>query len=423
VSASGGVTTAAAGFAAPPKRRGLRYLAVRFATVGDQVIVALTNFALTLAIGRAYGADELAAYGLGLSIALMLQGLQRHTITIPLLLRPQATVERKRGGALAAQAIVLLAALVAIGAALLLAWQMSASRFVHLVLLASAACLVVYLQIEFARAFLAKLGKTSLLLAGAGFYALVSAILALAALAHWIAFATLLFTLAGAMIGHAAAILAISKSFSPREGVRSLGADVKRYGGWAAIATATYAGYNHVPLLILGAIAAPIHAAVFVATRSLLQPLQILLRGLDVADKTAFAEIRADPYSAKATRFTLKLVALYGVIGAAIGAVAGLAAEQLLTLAYGPKFSGHGAALIAWVPAYIFLSISTPLESLVYARKAFRAYFAIRGLASVIAIVAAFPLIVWYAEIGAIAACAIGWFVAVAGTTILLVRR
>ena len=405
-----------------PKRRGLRYAALRFATVGDQVIVALTNFALTLGIGRAFGADELAAYGIGLSIALMVQGLQRHTITIPLLLKPAAQVQRRRGGIVASQTIVLLIALVATAAGLLLAQTLDASRFTHLVLLSSAVCLIVYLQIEFARAFLTKLGNAGVLLGGAVLYALVAAALAFAALMHRISFETMLIALGLTMLLHAAAVIAIARSFSLREGARLLGLDSRRYGGWAAIATATYAGYNHLPLLILGAIAAPIHAAVFVAARSLLQPLQILLRGLDVADKSAFAELRADPYSSKATRFTLKLVALYALIGATIGIAVGLGAEQLMTLAYGSKFTGHGGALIAWVPAYIFLSISTPLESLIYARKAFRGYFAIRGLASLIAIAAAFPLIINYGGIGAIAACSIGWFVAVSGTAILLVR-
>jgi O-antigen/teichoic acid export membrane protein len=64
-----------------------------------------------------------------------------------------------------------------------------------------------------------------------------------------------------------------------------------------------------------------------------------------------------------------------------------------------------------------------PLESLVYARNRFAAYFAIRGAASAVAIAAAFPLIRWHGGIGAIAACAIGWFVAVAGTAIMLFRK
>ena len=50
-----------------------RLMATRFATVGDQILVALANFWLTVAIGRAFHAEELAAYGIGLSAGLMAQ--------------------------------------------------------------------------------------------------------------------------------------------------------------------------------------------------------------------------------------------------------------------------------------------------------------------------------------------------------------
>jgi O-antigen/teichoic acid export membrane protein len=417
------VTSAAADFAQTRTPKGWRHAAVRFATVGDQVIVALTNFGLTLAVGRAFGAAELAAYGMGLSIALMVQGLQRHAVTIPLLLKPAVRVERRRGGVVAAQAIVLLIALAVTGVAFLIARAVGASYLAQSTLLASAVCLVVYLQLEFARAFLTKIGRAGVLVGGALFYGLAATALALAALMQWISFEAMLIALGSAMLLHSVAVLAIGRAFSLHGGVRALKADIKRYGGWAVAATATYAGYNHIPLLIVGAIAAPIHAAVFVAARSLLQPLQILLRGFDVVDKSAFAELSARPYSQRTARFTLKLAALYALIGAAIGVVVALGAEQWMTLAYGQKFSGYGGALLAWVPAYILLSVSTPLESLVYARKVFREYFAIRGLASVVAIAAAFPLSANYGGVGAIMACAIGWFVAVTGTGLLLMRR
>lgn len=417
------MAVAATGTSAAPVRRGLHYAVTRLATVGDQVLVALTNFGLTILIGRAFGAEELGAYGIGLSIGLMTQGLQRHAITIPLMLRPARWVERKRGGVVAEQALVLGIALFVSAAALFAVWAAGASRFTEMIVMASATCLIVYLELEFARAFLVKIGKPVFVLAGAVFFAVSAGALGVAALAHWIGFETLLAGLGVALLVHAAGVIALARSFSISEGVRLLGADLRRYGGWAGIATATYAGYNHVPLMILGAVAAPVHAAVFVATRSLMQPLQILLRGLDVADKTLFAEKRPEADAAGASRFTLKLVALYASIGALFGALAGLGAEQLLSLAYGTKFAGHGAALVAWIPAYVLLSASLPLESLVYARKSFGSYFAVRGVASVIAIAISVPLIARYAEVGAIAACAAGWFVAVTGTAAILLRR
>jgi hypothetical protein len=75
-----------AGEAAPARAAWTRYAVTRFATIGDQVLVSLANFGLTLAIGRAYSAKELASYGIGLSLGLMVQGVQRHALIIPLML-------------------------------------------------------------------------------------------------------------------------------------------------------------------------------------------------------------------------------------------------------------------------------------------------------------------------------------------------
>jgi O-antigen/teichoic acid export membrane protein len=401
------------------RTRSLRGALTRLATVGDQLLVALTNFGLTIAIGRAFGADDLAAYGIGLSVGLVVQGLQRHAITIPLMLCTAAWAKGNMGRIAAEQLLVLSLALLAGMLALVFSY-FSLPRFLYLATLSSAVCLFIYLQLEFARAFLVKIGKPLLLLFGAASYTLAAAGLSICALRGLIGYETMLGGLAATLLTHAAVVTYLAGKPVPREGARLFAADTKQYGGWAAAATATYAGYNHVPLLILGAIAAPVHTAVFVAARSLLQPLQILLRGFDVADKTLFAELRDGDRSG---RFIWKRVALYALIGVLFGAAAGFGAERLLTLAYGQKFAGYGAAIIAWAPAYVLLSVSMPLESLVYAQKRFAAYFLIRGIASVLAIAAAFPLIHWYAEVGAIAACGIGWFIAVMGTAVMLARR
>lgn len=406
--------------AAPERRAGglLRAASMRLATVGDQLLVALTNFGLTIAIGRAYGASELAAYGIGLSVGLMVQGLQRHTITIPLMLHPAGWVRERKPAIIGEQMLVLIPGLLAglLSFAIAHFWS---SSFGHLVILSSATCLLVYLQLEFARAFLVKVGKPVLLLAGAFGYAAVAAGLSFAALRGWIGFETLLGSLALTMLGHALVIAFAGGGVQLKQGARLLAADVKRYGGWSLAATGTYAGYNHIPLLILGAIAAPIHAAVFVAARSLLQPLQILLRGLDVADKNAFAELRRGQ---PAPRYIYRLVFFYAAVGIAAGAGFAFASEWLLALAYGQKFAGYGGAVAAWAVAYALLSVSMPLESLVYAQKRFAGYFAIRGFASIVAIAAAFPLIQGYGAVGAIAACALGWLIAVAGTGVMLMR-
>ncbi len=400
-----------------------RLSVTRVAAVSDQIVVSLTNFGLTIAIGRAFTAEEFASYGIGLSIGLMVQALQRHTVTIPLMLRPTGRIAQRHQAILAEQFLMLLGVLIAGAAAIGNVHLLGASRYGHLITAASVVCLIVYIELEFSRAFLIKIGKPWFLLAGAAWYALVSLILAGAALTRRVDYETLLIILGGAMILHALTLTAIAGRPAWRKGWTLLWVDIRRYGGWSAAATLTYTGYNHVPLLMLGALAAPIHAAAFVATRSLLQPLQIILRGLDIADKSMFAEAAKQPYAREALSITLTLAALYALVGFVFCAIAGLFADNLIALAYGPKFAGFGAALLAWIPVYILLSVAMPLESLVYARRDFLRYFQMRGAASLVAIAASLPLMNLYFETGAILACALGWLLAVSGTFIRLVRN
>ncbi len=408
---------------APEPARRSRFSVTKLAAIGDQIVVSLTNFALTLAIGRAYSAEEFAAFGIGLSIGLMVQGLQRHTVTIPLTLQPDSRVARRHRAILAEQYIVLLAVLVT---GLLVAggtFFVSMPRYGHLIVLASVVSLVVYLQLEFSRAFLIKTGRAGFLLLSAAWYGIVSLGLAGAALLHLIDYETLLLILGGAMVLHAIALMATAGTPAWSRGKHLLRHDLLRYGGWSAAATLTYSGYNHLPLLLLGAMAAPIHAAVFVATRSLMQPLQIIMRGLDIADKSVFAKVARQPDTRDTLVFTLNCAAFYAVISLVYCVTAGLFANQLVAFAYGSKFAGVGGALLAWLPVYVLMGMAMPLESLVYARRDFRNYFQIRGLASVLAVTLSVPLSIYYFETGAIAACAAGWMLAVGGTIIRLVRN
>jgi O-antigen/teichoic acid export membrane protein len=416
------LTATRAGEAAPTRAAWTRYAVTRFATIGDQVLVSLANFGLTLAIGRAYSAKELASYGIGLSLGLMVQGVQRHALIIPLMLLSRARVARRCGGIVSAHLIVLASVLLLGGAGFLIAGQLGAPRYSHQIIFAGAACLVVYVQLEFARAILVKLDRPVFLCAHGAWYAGVSCMLAAGALTQRIAYETLLLALCGTMIASALVIAVGLRPLRLRLGLRLLGHDARRYGGWAAVATATYAGYNHVPLLVLGALAAPVHAAAFVATRSLLQPLQILLRGLDLADKHAFSKTAGAPQGKPALHSTLKVAGLYALVAGVLCVGIASFAEPLILMSYGGNFAGFGPTLIAWTPVFVLLSMAMPFESLIYAREEFRGYYIVRGIGSLAAIALTAILVKPFAEIGAIAACGVGGFIAICGTVVLLLR-
>ena len=401
----------------------LARLVTRFATIGDQMLVALANFWLTVAIGRAFHAEELASYGIGLSAALMVQGLQRHTIVIPLMLEPKLRVT-KRCGALIGQHWIFLAVIMAlIGSGMATAATLGATSYVLHIIAAWGATLIVYSELDFSRAIFIKLDKPLGLLAGAAFYAVFCGGLGFAALSHWLDFPQLLALLAAAMTGHAVAVSVKVGAFSLVRGWAVLRNNLRRYGAWSLVAAGTYTGYTHFPLFLLGSIAEPIHAATFVATRSIMQPLQILLRGLDLADKAVFAEKASAPYSNAAFLAMLKLTGLYTIAGGVFSLMVALFAEPLLQLIYGQKFVGAGSSLIVWGPTFILLSCTMPVESLVYARRSFAGYYIARAAGSGLAISLAAPLIFHFAENGAILACAAGALVATAGSIILLHRN
>jgi O-antigen/teichoic acid export membrane protein len=402
------------------RRQRIGHALTRLATISDQLLIALANFALTISIGRSFKAEEVAAYGIGLSAGLMIQALQRHAILIPLMLQHPAKATRRESGIFATHGLVLVCVVLFGVGGLAMAALIDLSRFSFLIVAASAVCLLVYVELEFARAILVKINRPSLLFVSAGWYALIAAVLAWASLQHRMGFEGVLAAIAAAMLIHAAALFTLPRSISLTQGLRLLSADIRAYGAWAVVATLTYSGYNHLPLFVLGAMAPPIHSAAFVATRSLMQPLQILLRGLDVADKAMLAKQAAGQRSAFA--LTIKLASVYALAASFFGGVACLFSDELVHLAYGEKFAGFGPALLAWVPAYVLVSVSMPFESLVYKRQVFRSYYLVRGISSVVAVLLTIPLMPW-AEVGAISACSVGSLIAVLGTVFILTRE
>ncbi len=399
-----------------------RQLLTWFATVGDQTLAAAANFWLTISIGRAFAAEDLAAYGIGLSAGLIIQALQRHALIIPFMLEPRSRSQRRAGGMIGLQWIILAAAFIAGAAGVLAGERLDAPHYMQLVIGASAVCFVIYAELEFARAILVKLGTPLSLLAGSLYYAVLFAGLGSAVLMEWIGFPALLLSLAAGMTLHAVGVSLRTGAVRIGQGWALLCSHSRRYGVWSIVATGTAAGYTHIPLLILGLLNPPIHAAAFVATRSLMQPLQVLIRGLDIADKAGFAERPAAPHGRGGLHLALKLAGTYALVGSIFGLAVCFFADTLLQLAYGSKFAGEGAALMAWVPVFILISCMMPIESLVYARRSFKAYYLARAAGSAVALGLAALLVFRFSEAGAILASAAGSFVAAAGAVLLLAR-
>jgi len=391
----------------------------RFLPVLDQVLFAASNFIIAIVLARQYSVETVAAYGIGLSVALILQAMQRHIIIIPLNVTKKIKNHKNARAWLGTHFISSGCMLSFVAVPCALATQLLMQEYVNLIALSVLALIIVYMQAEFARAFLIATNRTA--------YVAVPALLQLLAVIYiaiigfegpygYLKILLLLLSVSGT-----SALFLVFLTGGPEwtHGDRLLRRLMKKYAGWGTIGVIASSGYNHVPLFVLGLYAAPIQTAAFVMMRNLLQPSQVLLRGLDIVDKRKVGEMRyqdSDSMQKKAFRFCL----IYGSLAALYGLAVAASGEQLAGLVYGIEYSGFAYLLIAWAGIYILMAMLFPLESLAYASNKTNAYYSIRIVAGITTSGLSFPLVWNFGAFGAVVCCLIGWLVTVGGTFWLL---
>ena len=391
----------------------------RIVPIADQVLFAVSNFLLAVVLARYYPSNVVAAYGIGLSVGLILQALQRHTLIIPL-----AVGKKIKNPAIARRWLGI--HFIAIGCmlsftAVLLAFvtQFLMNSYVDMIAISILAIITIYMQNEFSRVFLIAIGRTGFLLFPALLQLLVVGFIAIAPPEGPYAYFVILSALIATALLNAALLIFLSGVPDWVLGDRHLRRLIKRYSGWGTVGVIAAAGYNHVPLVILGVLSEPIYAAAFLTTRNLLQPSQILMRGLDIVDKRKVGDIRARGYQAMVGH-TKRLCLLYTLVAGVFGLMVSLGGNDLLELIYGSRYAEFGFVLALWAGIYICMAALFPLESLAYAADRIRTYYLVRTVAGVAASVAAFPLIAGFDTAGAVGACLLGWLIMISGTYLML---
>jgi O-antigen/teichoic acid export membrane protein len=149
-------------------------------------------------------------------------------------------------------------------------------------------------------------------------------------------------------------------------------------------------------------------------TRNLLQPIAVLIRSFDVADKHLFASRPADDIRNGGRAVIIALVRNL-IITFALVAPVGFAAEFVLAHVYGQNFTTFGSALRIWMPAFLLMAVIFPLETLLYSRQLVREYAWIIVLSGLVTLVSVYPLVQRFAVNGAIIACTIGYTAQIVG--------
>jgi O-antigen/teichoic acid export membrane protein len=331
----------------------------------DQIAFSLASFILTIALARMYSAGEFGSYGIGMAVALIAQSIQRNFYIISLSLMSQRIAIRCAGGIVAqhltvAGTSIVLAALVTFVMAAIGAGPDSLN-----ICLSTLVCVTVYFQSDFDRAMQVKRGSYRGALGLSIVYLLIVIAMTGFAKAHHVTFAVFMTAFAAICALKSSWLFFLHVRPHWTWGLRLLKRDWHRYGMPALLQAGASSGCQHVPLMILATVSGPAQVGGFSAMRSLTQPMMLVFRSLDAADKNRI-RVASRGRTAGARRFVWRTTTLYALIGSAAVAALYFLREPIIALVYQGKYQGLGGILIGWTAYSVLLGVALPIGSLVY---------------------------------------------------------
>lgn len=331
----------------------------------DQVVFSLANFTLTIILARLYSNTEFGSYGIALSIVLVAQFIQRSLYVVSLSLMSERRARRYMPAILAehlsiAGSAVLLAALL-VGVLVV----SGAGRTRVDLALSMLVCTVIYFQADFDRALLVKRGAFIGALLLSVYYLAVVLVLGAFAKRQQIGFESFMGLLAASctLKGMWLAWLRVAPRWS--WGLRIIAGDWRSYGWPAVMQALTSLGTQHAPVLILSGLRGSAAVAGLVAMRSLTQPITLVTRSLDAADKNRFRQATRGS-TAALRRVFWRTTAVYAAVGVAAIGVLSAFPESIIALAYRGKYAGFGWVMIAWAVYSALLGLNFPAQSVIY---------------------------------------------------------
>ncbi|OFW88097.1 MAG: hypothetical protein A3J37_03485 [Alphaproteobacteria bacterium RIFCSPHIGHO2_12_FULL_45_9] len=397
-----------------------RKLFIRGISLCDQVFFSGANFLFTIILAKFFSEIELAAYGIALSIAMTLQGVQRTSYVVQNSLLPQPVL-RRRARKLLGQQLVAWAVLFGLGGVgiVVTSFIWGDSHFYWAIVFSSVVLTLIYIQLDFDRILMIKYERfVDPLVTSAG-YLVMMGIMFFVIPKYHIGFDAFMVLIGIFTLAKSSWLLTIIGKPDLFWGWRLMKRDTRRYLGASLLGVAGYAGYTNFPIFILGAVAAPIQSAAYAGMRSLMQPLLVIVKSLDIIDKNFFPNHSKKHDDLRGPFF--RLFALYG--GGALLMTIGMAlfGEQIVRLVYGEKYAAYSHLLVGWGLIFMMLSITSPIETVIVKLGKINQYNLQRIPAGIIGVILSYLLCADMGAWGAIIACLAGWVISV-GLALWLMR-
>lgn len=397
-----------------------RKIVIRAMSLCDQVFFSGANFVLTMVLAKFYSEIELAAYGIALSIAMTLQGVQRSSYVVQNSLLAPAILKRRGtkilGQQLVAWAFLFTAELLVIGGCALV-W--GESDYFRAIAYATVVLTLVYIQLDFDRILMIKYERFIDPLLTSGLYLVVMGGMFFLIPEYHLSFEILMVVVGLYTLLKSSWLVAVIGLPDVFWGWRLMRRDARRYFLASVVGVAGYAGYGNFPIFILGAVAAPIHSAAYAAMRSLMQPLLVVVKSLDIIDKNFFASKSKNHDDMRGPFF--RLFALYAGGALAMIGLMAIVGEPLVRFVYGEKYAQYHHLLLGWGMIFLMLTITSPIETVIIKLGKINAYNMMRIPAGIVGVILSFLLCADLGAWGAILACLGGWAFSV-GSSLWMMR-
>ena len=377
---------------------------------------------VTLCLARVFDPIDLAAYGLGLSAALVLSNAYRLAFIVPLLLMDKARFGA-RSRRLQARHQVFYATIVGtLAFCLVLAVSIGASSFALMALLSTLVCFVQLAPIDFERLIFIRAGRAWLSPAfSLGHFLVVIGLGGLASIGYLSAIAFVAFTAVFSWIRFSVSAGLVPPKF---HGLwKGSKATLSRNFGWLVLGSLSSTGASHLPMFYLSSFAPALNVAAYVAMRAPVQPLQIITRSLDLLDKLRLSRLQGRTQNLKPQLVGRRLTSL-ALAGVVIVTTVHLLSTQIVLLLFGTKYRGFELTLTAWAILIGLYTLTLPIESLLVSKGRSKLYALLQLGAAGITVVLSIPLTYFLLDLGAVLSGIIGmtWLVA-AGCYWGLIRR
>jgi O-antigen/teichoic acid export membrane protein len=401
------------------------FLSSRFLTFADQISSSAGNFLLLIVIGRYFGVHELAAYGLALTWVMNLKAVHRSAFQVPLSLVAPQRFQTLLKGIIAQHLLILMgmAIITALGFFIYGLWQRT-SLF-ELTFLSMMPCFLLIMSIDVERIISIKCRTYALMTVLNALYAPVIVLCAILAHQGWITYTGFCVLISAYAVLRSVCVLGSHGLPNIKWGWLLLLQDGRNHMwqmGWSASISVLLLS---MPILLLGYTAPEVHTAAFVATRSLIQPLDVLFRGLDVVDKHRFSVLSIHDHAGLRRTF-LKTSSLYLIIAVSFTSVMGFFSPQLLHLAFKGAFDAYVMSVWLWCGVFMLTALLPPLESLIFKMGHSTHYGHIQIAAGVFSLILAFLLVPFNTpfsyENGAILTRLLTWVVLLVACYLLILK-